>query len=280
MIPSFSQSQAAGGTLVVMVPTKAGLVIAADSRVTFGTGIACDDEYKITELANVDRTALVVTGTSNVTDTRPLIGKPMAGICEHVRRLPRKFDANTLVKKIIEEQPLLATEKFDALPSRCSEAVKAFMATEPGVFDTLRGSSIFQVGLGSYSPDERTSFIRSFNVVMSGDGEIETINLKVQQFQANEGASLSPFGEVSFLMDHVFNGPGLKFLGERYGRFRSQQNSKIADIEIKVAADLASDLIEAASRTSQFVPARTGIGGPVDILLVGEEPRPVRLQWK
>jgi hypothetical protein len=69
-------------------------------------------------------------------------------------------------------------------------------------------------------------------------------------------------------------------LGERYGRFRSQENAKIADVDVKVAADFASDLIEAASRISQFVPARTGIGGPVDILLIGEEPRPVRLQWK
>jgi hypothetical protein len=47
-----------------------------------------------------------------------------------------------------------------------------------------------------------------------------------------------------------------------------------------LAADFAVDLIEAASKTTAVIPAATGIGGPIDVLLVGDAPRPVRLHWK
>ncbi|HWX37207.1 MAG TPA: hypothetical protein VNZ53_58560 [Steroidobacteraceae bacterium] len=75
MRPSSSENSLAGGTLVVIVPTAAGLVIAADSRLTMvGISLFCDGSFKITEIENVDRTAPVVTGNSIIRDTRSLEG--------------------------------------------------------------------------------------------------------------------------------------------------------------------------------------------------------------
>jgi hypothetical protein len=57
-------------TLIVIVPTSAGLVIAADSRITIGSniGLYCDNVFKVTEIENIDRAAFVVTGNSTVWD--------------------------------------------------------------------------------------------------------------------------------------------------------------------------------------------------------------------
>jgi hypothetical protein len=51
----------ASGTLVVLVPSADGLVVAADSR-TSVFGATCDSQYKITELMRPRRTVVVVTG--------------------------------------------------------------------------------------------------------------------------------------------------------------------------------------------------------------------------
>ena len=52
------------GTLVLMVPTKDGLVVAADSRVTTAT-VFHDTAYKIVPLAKPERA--ILTGTGNTT---------------------------------------------------------------------------------------------------------------------------------------------------------------------------------------------------------------------
>jgi hypothetical protein len=44
---------------------------------------------------------------------------------------------------------------------------------------------------------------------------------------------------------------------------------------------VAVDLIEAASKTSShFIRPETGVGGPVDVLLLGYSEQPQRLHWK
>jgi hypothetical protein len=54
----------------------------------------------------------------------------------------------------------------------------------------------------------------------------------------------------------------------------------IENAEPGPAADFAVDIIEAASRTTSIVPSDTGIGGPVDVILIGDDPKPQRLHWK
>jgi 20S proteasome alpha/beta subunit len=76
----FRTNATGGGTLVVMVPTSAGLVIAADSRMTFG-GLYCDNISKITEIEHRDRMAFVVTGYSTVWN---FANVPIEDICKHV----------------------------------------------------------------------------------------------------------------------------------------------------------------------------------------------------
>ena len=42
----------------------------------------------------------------------------------------------------------------------------------------------------------------------------------------------------------------------------------------------ATNLIEAAARTTDSVAEAPRIGGPIDVVLLGRDPRPLRLRWK
>jgi hypothetical protein len=280
--PSSAENSLAGGTLVVMVPTADGLVIAADSRLTIvGAGLFCDGSVKITELENVDRAALVVTGNSTIRDTRPLEGVLLSDFCDHLYKIVPKFDADAILKRVIEAKPSLITDVSFALPEASAAAVNEFLHLEPHSFDTLRGQNIFQVAIASFDDRAKVSLIRSFHVDLSEDGIAKTSSVKIEQYTATDKSSLSLFGEANYLTAQVFAGPGLQFLGERYGRFRNMgPDATVNDISATIGADFAADLIEAAEKTSRLVQPKTGIGGPVDILLLGNDPRPRRLRWK
>ena len=145
----------AGGTLVVMVPTGAGLIVAADSRLTIvGTGLACDGSFKITELEHVDRAALVVTGHSMVRDTRSLEGVLLSEFCDRLYKIAPKFDANNMLKRLIESEPALISGTSFDLPRACVDAVSEVLKSEPEVFDKLRGKNIFQVAVAFYETGE------------------------------------------------------------------------------------------------------------------------------
>ena len=56
-----------GGTLVLMVPSNNGLVVAADSRTTV-VGVNCDGQFKIREPTHPSRTIVTVTGVGTILD--------------------------------------------------------------------------------------------------------------------------------------------------------------------------------------------------------------------
>jgi hypothetical protein len=52
-----------GGTLVVAVPSRDGLIVAADSRIAFvGTAVHCDDQFKLIEPIRAVRIAASLVG--------------------------------------------------------------------------------------------------------------------------------------------------------------------------------------------------------------------------
>jgi len=88
----------ANGTLVVIVPSADGLVVAADSRTTVN-GATCDNQYKITELRRPKRTVVAVTGEV------AFISPPDAqerDVCGYLKSAPRMLDIASVVKSYLE----------------------------------------------------------------------------------------------------------------------------------------------------------------------------------
>jgi hypothetical protein len=180
------------------------------------------------------------------------------------------------VKEAIETALSIAVTK---LPKICINAVNQHLSMSPGDFDSLRGAPIFKVAVASYDDVRGTSRVESFGLIMGNDGVVTATNIEVQEFSPSDEWRVLLFGEANYLTNHVFNGVGRQFLGDRYGRFRNGKTI-IRETDPALAADFASELIEAAAKTSTIVPAPTGIGGPVDVLLLGKSARPQRLKWK
>jgi hypothetical protein len=114
---------------------------------------------------------------------------------------------------------------------------------------------------------------------MAPDGQFSASGFKVSEHRRDDECQVMLLGEVNYLIEHVFGGVGRAFLGERYGRFRNSM-TVIREADFNLAADFATDIIEAAGRTTALVPAQTGIGGPVDVLFLGKNERPQKLRWK
>src|SRR5262245_5128804 len=267
------------GTLVAIIPSASGLIVAADSRITFhfnGTNLYCDNIFKITEPAKPDRTLVTITGSNT---NWHFTNVPPSKVCEFIAENPAQFDANSIVKSAIENNPALATVQVGNLPELVVKDVNSFLDIRPGAYDARKGKQMFRVAISTYEPSEMASTIVSFSLDLSLTGEVTSSTIETQRFEQNSQATVQLFGESGFLVNQVLNGPGKQFLDARYGRFQ-QIKGAIRDVPAEIAADFASNLIEAAARTTLIVPVEAGIGGPVDIALIGSEPRPKRIRWK
>jgi hypothetical protein len=87
------------------------------------------------------------------------------------------------------------------------------------------------------------------------------------------------FGETDYLNHHVYGGIGRKFISPETITFLATQKS-VADTECRDAVAVAMNIIEATSKATTHVPASSGIGGPVDVVILGDEPCAHKLHWK
>ncbi|WP_024341019.1 hypothetical protein [Bradyrhizobium japonicum] len=253
-------------TLIVAIPTALGLIIAADSRVSTWSGY-CDLGFKITEIESHPRTATFMTGTTTVSEGMNL------DPCEHLKHL--KFDAADVLREAAER-----TDRFDEIIEFVLDGTRRFVAANPNSYAPKKGLSLFQGVVASFDAATHRSRLQSFSVNYLNDGTIAAEDIVSEEFGPEDQSKIRLYGEASYLIQSVLHGPGSRFLTERYGRFQSSVK-RIAEADVNVAADFAIDLIQAASKTSDagLRPA-TGIGGPVDVLLLGDDERPKRLQWK
>ncbi|MCA1510256.1 hypothetical protein [Bradyrhizobium sp. NBAIM01] len=261
-------------TLIIVVPTVAGLIIGADSRLTLsgaGWTAACDNVFKIAEVEGVERTAIFVAGYSTVWDLRNV---PPENLCQHVGSNKPKFSALDLLAAAVR-----TAHNMQELSAAVVRETSRYVSEHPNDFVRQSGMQLYQAAVARYEVATQTSSITSFAVNLDISGAAVRGELKTETFDLDSEFRLSLFGEASYLEQAVFAGPGAQFLTERYGRFRSTM-STIKAAEPSLAADFVVDLIEAASRTTALIPTETGIGGPVDVLLVNKDATPKRLAWK
>jgi hypothetical protein len=57
---------------------------------------------------------------------------------------------------------------------------------------------------------------------------------------------------------------------------RRQSVTRLGETTVEDAIDIATDMIEAAARFTKTVPAGSGIGGPIDVKVIGRGARPAR----
>lgn len=269
--------RAATGTLVAMVPSQAGLVVAADSRATIN-GVACDTEYKIVVPTRPARTVISITGNGKFFRTADLNA---ATLCQDFAHAKPLLDIGAIVKTWLEAQDLDLTHlSLAALSATCLERVRDFARAWPNALASFSGREMFSVVLAAYDPADRTALIRNFVVAIAPEtSDPSVVRSEDYRFAPQDAKNDRVFGEGAYFEQSVVHGPGQQFFDAATKAFIAG-NQTVAATPLDEAVDVATNLVAATERTTALVPAQTGIGGPIDVVLLGEKPQPEILRWK
>jgi hypothetical protein len=271
--PAARGALAPHGTLVLMVPFNHGLVVAADGRQTVFNRIYCDGTAKIIETTR-PRTVAAVTGNGVVVDYPHPV--PDEQMCDYIKSAPRTFDVEAAVKKFLDSssEPLKG-QSIEPLVQLCLSEVIKLDRSLPGFLAKFLGTTMFQVVLAGYDADTGTSVIRTFSGRIERDGRFVFQFSEDKTYSPEAAADLLMFGEADYFNAHVLGGEGQPFYDRSI--FERMKGHKIAEIERDSAIALAEHSIEAAAKTTSVVPAATGIGGPVEMLAISDDPKPERI---
>jgi hypothetical protein len=265
----------ASGTLIVTIPSKGGLAVAADTR-SHTMGVACDGNSKVSVAGTPPNTLVAGSGTSTWISARyPLWDHDPCG--DLAKNGVVFFDAKQLTVSYLQEKNLPIWElDLKDLGNRLMSAVLAAHAREPAYVRSFAGKNMFQIVLAAYDPPTRTSFIRAIELEMTTDFKIN-INPKVdEKYEPSSKPANWYFGDAGTYTDHVMNGIGKQFLPDAIDQFRTR--ATVADVADSEAEELAIGMVEAAKKTAErFVPALHSIGGPVEAYFIGPNgPRKLR----
>lgn len=265
------------GTLVVIVGSAKGLVVAADSRSTF-PGIYCDDAFKILIPKTPNRTVVMVTGVGTWVDFKP--GRS-SDFCMAVRSSPEVLNIGSLVTGYLErKRTRLANLSLTELGSVCVAAMKEAQNSHPLFLQSFVGHDVFLVVMADYDPKAKIASVLNFVVRIDANGkDIQAARFSRETISQADRWVILPFGESDYFFQTVYHGVGRQFIDEAI--FGSMVSGKLVrEVSIDQAMSAAVNTIEAASRTTAIIPAESGIGGPIDVVLLGSQSRPQKLRWK
>ena len=252
-----------GATLVAVVPTRDGLVIAADSRLTF-LGAQCDGAFKILTPAMPARTVAVVTGDA------VFVAPPPAGtsdLCGYLKTAPRLLDVNAVVTEALE-RPGLDVAGIADVRAACVEAVARLGAAYPEALHVYAGKEVFAVVVASYDPVRAESTVRRFAVRMDTGGRVDTSDASEARFGAQSLSTVLIYGETDWAKRAVIAGQGRQFLNAATLEFL-EAHRPVAEVATDRALAVAHNVIEAASREAESDPPPSGIGGAVQVRVMG-----------
>lgn len=264
----------ARATLVAIVPSRDGLVIAADSRLTF-LGAQCDGAFKVMAPAHLPRTVAVVTGDS------VFVAPPPGGtgdLCKYLETAPRLFDAGAVVMESLEKTgggPVRIAEVRGA----CVGALERFRAAFPEGLRGYAGREIFSVVVASYDAEHSVSTLRRFVVRINSSGEAEAGDTSETRLDAQSASDVWVYGETNWVKRTVLAGAGRGFVDAATLELMKKR-TPISEVTKERARDAAANVIEAAERTAEADPPPSGIGGAIHVMVVGKAARAESAPWE
>jgi hypothetical protein len=254
----------ASGTLAVIIPTQAGLIVAADKRTT-PDGIYCDGVKKIIFPKEATPIAVVITGFASFRDTSDI---PRSELCNVMASIPAPVDFDRTTSLYIASQPAgVAKLELQGLTDVIYTEMKPFI--DGGQLKPFFGTRLALINMADFEPDTSTSNIKSLAIELGPHGEFRLQPAYYRQFVPTDRPEVTPFGEGPYFRENVLNGPGRKFLDGSFEQLTSK--SHVSEIDADLGSAVAINLIEATSKTTDMIKPTSGIGGGVDCILLGRE---------
>jgi hypothetical protein len=258
----------AHATLVAIAPSRDGLVIAADSRLTY-RGAQCDGAFKILVPARPLRTVAVVTGAS------AFVAPTAAGktdLCRQLMTAPRVLDMNAVVLEALAKAGDDASRiSMENLISACVGALERFRAGYPAALAGYEDKEIVSVVVASFDPENAVSTVRRFVIRLDGaTGHFEALQMSALHFDRNSARDVWVFGETDWVKRVVYSGAGRRFLKASTLEYL-QDRRPVSEVSTERAKDAAANIVAAASREAAIDPPPSGIGGEIRVMVIGKE---------
>ena len=266
----------AGGTLAIFVPTRSGLVIAADMRQS-PQGVFCDGINKIL-LPSRPRAAVVVTGNITLQDTANV---PKEELCDFLARNRAPIDFGRSAREFLDSTSVPFSElNWSALTDQIHQSIAPYI--KAGNLNPFFGTEIAQIIFAEFEPATQSSKLLSLavNLDLVGNFNLQPVPLTAattirgDSFDLQSDRQILPFGEVAYYRQQVVAGVGKQFLSQEY--YDLVAKSKISDVDPNLASAAALNLITAASKATEIMAAPSGIGGGESAVLLGYDTQVLR----
>jgi hypothetical protein len=271
------------GTLVLFIPTKDGLVVAADSRsnINLGTAIPghCDTAIKIIPLKNHDRAVIAVAGTDK---SYPLNANKLPDPCAYLQSALPIFDMPRIVSDYLDAANVEITKGvFDELQAHVLRKIRAVQAKRPNTLVNGGDGNFAVVAFGHYIPEEKISQVATFTVRILKQGDAAIVESVWNAYHGSTNWEVRAIGDGAGLLHQLISDPSPGMLAGYLRDYAGYKNkvSRVSDVPEDVGAKIAISLLDAAKILSQRLSTSPTVGGPTRIFLLDEEhPAPFPIQ--
>jgi hypothetical protein len=210
-----------------------------------------------------------------------VFSKPPAGtadLCKWIKTAPRIMDIEKFAREYLESHPDdISKDGLLRLGTASLEEVRRLVKASPDAPKAYAGNNLYTIVVASYEPKTKHSRIGAIGARFNPNSQTpEVTDNAFWDFQPDSRGQAFNFGLFDFV-EHVYK-EGRRFLKE-YPDFKPD-TKLVRDIATNDAIAALANLIDAAGKTTSIVPPSAGIGGSPDILLLGSEAKPKRIQWK
>jgi len=259
------------GSMVVYIPTKDGMVVAADSRITMGQ-IHCDDGVKILPLRRHERSVITVMGFDEVYETRDQV----ADLCSYRRTHQPIISIPTVIRKFLDShQGEVNEDYFRKIEAVLIKQVDAIRRAYPNL-QPPDPELITSVAYGHYSPRAQTSTYGTVEICKDSANPTRSsvCSREWVQFTLQDPISIKVSGAPD-CFQKATSPSGRKLLGPDFLKEYDSLNRHpgiVSMMSNQEALAVGTDMINS---TSQYVTitqdSKCGVGGPVKAVLLDEK---------
>ena len=242
-------------TLVVVVPTSNGAVVASDARMTIDNEFS-DGHQKLVQVAAAPRSACFFTGCA----ASP-IGRRNADetIHQFINRAEYRFDL-----RLVARNALLAAARtiddalFENIKASCIEAIYGAPSADGRAIAGL-GQNFAILGAVVFDRSNGTTTRYLAKLSASEDGMLSASETELVAHHLADEMCPEVIGEGDYFERHVMTASD-RFKPVTIRAF-SEPRLVIGDVSANQGTKIAEDIIRLASERTLEIPASTGIGG-------------------
>lgn len=258
------------GTLIIIIPSNQGVIVAAGSLSSAGNKIL-KNRKKLQFPTRHRSLILTVTGHS---EFYPIPSSMNMDLEDRLKMNNPKFSApNLLLSHIDSKSVIILNENLlNETAELLSSQLNQYAQSSPESIKKFQGKEIFRPVLIQYLTQSETTIIGTFIVLINHRNEAKYSKINIQRLDKNDERFIGIYGEYEYVNQNVLkpNSIGSKFLPSNIESLWNEPKT-VKDMSAKNASEIAMSLIKATENTSKFIPIESAVGGKPTILLMNDK---------